>query len=83
LYAAGHEHNLQVIGRSPASLEVVSGAGIYGHTGRAVPVKGTLFARNASGYARLDIPLTGPPRLAIIEVGATGQSHEVFSIRME
>ncbi len=83
LYAAGHEHNLQVIGRSPASLEVVSGAGIYGHTGRAVPVEGTLFARNASGYARLDIPLTGPPRLAIIEVAATGQSHEVFSIRME
>jgi hypothetical protein len=83
LYAAGHEHNLQVIGRSPASLELVSGAGVYGHTGRAVPVKGTLFARNASGYGRLDIPLTGPPRLSIIEVAATGQSHEVFSIRME
>ncbi|HEX2249877.1 MAG TPA: metallophosphoesterase [Gemmatimonadales bacterium] len=83
LYAAGHEHNLQVIERSPASLEVVSGGGIYGHTGRAVPVRGTLFARNASGYARLDIPVTGPPRLAVVEVAAHGGSNEVFSIRME
>jgi Calcineurin-like phosphoesterase len=82
LYAAGHEHNLQVIGRSPAGLELVSGAGIYGHTGRAVPIEGTLFARNASGYARLDIPRSGPARLSIVQVDATGRGEEVFSTRV-
>jgi hypothetical protein len=53
LYAAGHEHNLQVIAGGLARLELVSGSGIYGHSGRAVAVEGTLFARKASGFARL------------------------------
>ncbi len=79
LHAAGHEHNLQVIEAGPARLHLVSGAGIYGHTGRAVPVRGTLFAANASGFARLDIPREGPARLAVLEVDSTGQSREVFS----
>ena len=32
VYAAGHEHNLQVFRRDPAKYLLVSGAGIYGHT---------------------------------------------------
>jgi Calcineurin-like phosphoesterase len=83
LYAAGHEHNLQVIAGGPARLELVSGAGIYGHSGRAVPVRGTLFARNASGFARLEVPWTGPARLAVLEVDAGGRSHEAFSTWVE
>jgi hypothetical protein len=79
LYAAGHEHNLQVLTGGSARLELVSGAGIYGHTGEAVPIQGTLFARDASGFARLDIPRAGPARLAILEVNADGGSREVFS----
>jgi hypothetical protein len=79
LYAAGHEHNLQVLTGGAARLELVSGAGIYGHTGEAVPIRGTLFARAASGFARLDIPRAGPARLAILEVDAAGGSREVFS----
>jgi hypothetical protein len=79
LYAAGHEHNLQVLTGGSARLELVSGAGIYGHTGEAVPIRGTLFARDASGFARLDIPRAGPARLAILEVDADGGSREVFS----
>ncbi|MEA2722833.1 MAG: hypothetical protein QOH59_604, partial [Gemmatimonadales bacterium] len=59
LYAAGHEHNLQVLSGGPARLELVSGTGIYGHSGVAVPLRGTLFARRASGFARLDIPKAG------------------------
>ena len=83
LYAAGHEHNLQVIEGGPVRLELVSGTGIYGHTGRAVAIEGTLFARKASGFARLDIPSTGQARLAILEVNAAGKSHEVFSTWVE
>ncbi|HEU4680609.1 MAG TPA: metallophosphoesterase [Gemmatimonadales bacterium] len=79
LYAAGHEHNLQVIAGRSARLQLVSGTGYYGHSGRAVPIRGTLFARNASGFARLDVPHSGPSRLALIQVDGAGHGHEVFS----
>jgi hypothetical protein len=79
LYAAGHEHNLQVIANGPARLELVSGSGIYGHTDRVVAVDGTLFARGTSGFARLDIPERGRARLAILQVDSRGNSREVFS----
>ncbi len=83
LVAAGHEHNLQVIRGGPAPLLLVSGSGIYGHSGRAVAIRGTLLARNASGFARLDIPRTGPARLAVLEVDVQGSSREIFSTAVE
>jgi hypothetical protein len=83
LYAAGHEHNLQVLSGGPARLELVSGTGIYGHTGEVVPIRGTLFARRASGFARLDVPKVGRARLAVLEVDAEGGSREVFSTEVQ
>jgi hypothetical protein len=83
LYAAGHEHGLQVIANRIAPLELVSGGGIYGHSGRTVGVRGSLLARKASGFARLDIPRTGPARLSVIEVNRAGQGHEVLSTWVE
>lgn len=83
LYAAGHEHNLQVIAGSPVRLELVSGGGIYGHSGRAASIRGTRFARDASGFARLDVPRTGPARLAVLQVDRAGQSREIFSTFVE
>ena len=83
LYAAGHEHNLQVIAEGPARLELVSGGGIYGHNGPAVRIHGTQFARQASGFARLDVPLEGRARLALLEVDHDGRAQEVFSSWVE
>jgi hypothetical protein len=83
LNAAGHEHNLQVIEGGPARLHLVSGTGIYGHSGRAAPIDGTVFARNASGFARLDIPRAGRARLAVVTVDSTGRGREVFSTWVE
>jgi len=79
LYAAGHEHNLEVIAGGPVPLQLVSGGGIYQHTDRAANIRGTLYAKEASGFARLDVPSAGPARLAVLTVTADGQSHEVFS----
>jgi len=79
LYAAGHEHNLQVIAGGPVPLQLVSGGGIYQHTEKAANIRGTLYAKEASGFARLDVPSAGPARLAVLTVTADGQSHEVFS----
>ena len=61
----------------------MSGAGIYGHTGETVRIRGTLFARQASGFARLDVPRVGRARLAVLEVDAEGGSREVFSTGVE
>ena len=83
LQAAGHEHNLQVIKGGPARLHLVSGTGIYDHSGPAVAIRGTLFARRASGFARLDIPRTGRARLAVITVDEMGRREEVFSTWVE
>jgi len=83
LYAAGHDHNLQVLTGGSARLELVSGAGIYGHTGDALHIGGSLFASRASGFARLDVPRAGPARLAVLEVDSEGGSREVFSTEVE
>lgn len=83
LYASGHDHNLQVIRAGPARLNLVSGAGIYGHTTEVSRIHGTLFARDVSGFARLDVPRSGPARLAVLEVDRAGNSHEIFSSWVE
>ena len=78
-YAAGHEHNLQVIRRKGAEYLLVSGTGFYGHTSRTAPDEDTLFARVASGYMRLDFSPTGEVRLAVTVVDASGTPQEAFS----
>lgn len=78
-YAAGHEHNLQVIRRKGAEYLLVSGTGFYGHTSRIAPDEDTLFARMASGYMRLDFSATGEVRLAVTVVDASGTPQEAFS----
>jgi hypothetical protein len=83
LYTAGHDHNLQVIAGGAVPLELVSGAGIYGHSGRASRIHGSLFAKEASGFGRLDLPASGRGRLAVIEVDRAGNGHEVFSTWVE
>jgi hypothetical protein len=38
-----------------------------------------LFADDASGFARLDVPRKGAARLAVLAVDSAGQSREIFS----
>jgi hypothetical protein len=83
LYAAGHDHNLQVIAGGAVRLELVSGGGIYGHNGRAVRIHGSRFAKQASGFGRLDIDTSGRGRLAVIEVDRAGNGREAFSTWVE
>lgn len=83
LYASGHDHNLQVIAGGPAPLNLISGAGTYGHTTDVSRIHGTLFARDASGFARLDVPRSGRARLAVLQVDSTGRCREVFSTWVE
>jgi hypothetical protein len=88
--ASGHDHDLQVIrGGRPeitnAGYQLVSGAGILGHSGLVRKVKGSLFEREAGGFMRLDFTRDGRVRLSVTTVVPEGKrpagvSPEVFSL---
>jgi len=83
IYAAGHDHNLQVIAGKDAKYLLVSGAGYYGHVSRTVWTKETLFAREASGYMTLEIEAAGPPRLGVTTVDAAGKTNEAWAAALQ
>ena len=90
MIASGHDHDLQVIrgGRSGitcAGYQLVSGAGILGHSSVVRDIDGSLFQREAAGFMRLDVTRDGGcasrsrrwyPRAS----GRIGESAEVFSM---
>jgi hypothetical protein len=83
LFAAGHEHNLQVFRRDPAHYLVVSGAGIYGHTTPTRAITGVRYIREASGYQRVHFRHDGGARLSVMVVDANGDAHEDFAEWLE
>jgi hypothetical protein len=67
-----------------AGYQLVSGAGILGHSSLVRNIEGTLFAREAAGFMRLDITRDGRVRLSVTTVvpegtRAKGESAEVYS----
>ena len=88
--ASGHDHDLQVIrgGRSGitwAGYQLVSGAGILGHSSVVRDIDGTLFHREAAGFMRLDVTRNGRMRLSVTTVvpegeRPIGESAEVYSL---
>jgi hypothetical protein len=88
--ASGHDHDLQVIrGGKPevtsAKYQLVSGAGILGHSSLVRGIPGSLFEREAAGFMRLDFTRSGRVRLSVTTVvpqggRPEGESAEVFSM---
>ncbi|HEU4629566.1 MAG TPA: metallophosphoesterase [Gemmatimonadaceae bacterium] len=81
LYAAGHDHDLQVLrgvgGPAPvARYLAVSGAGIFGHQTRVRCLDESLVALQAPGFMRLDVLTDGSARLAVLTVDADGVPAE-------
>lgn len=83
IYAAGHEHNLQILRGDAARFLVVSGTGIYGHLTPVQVILDTLYARAASGFVRLTIRPDRWSRLAVYEVDASGTAAETYSFWIE
>lgn len=83
VYAAGHEHNLQVLRRAPAKWLLVSGGGIYNHTTATRAITGTQYTRRASGFMRLSFLRDGRVRLAVLVVDAQGNATEDYSAWIE
>jgi hypothetical protein len=74
LWAAGHEHNLQLFApdaTSPAVL--VSGIGMTRHASPLRKLRGMEQCSTSPGFARIDMPRDGAPRVVLIEVREGGQ----------
>jgi hypothetical protein len=84
LYAAGHDHGLEVFGGGPARYSVVSGGGIFDHTNPFSRHANSLLSLARSGFMRLDVMRDGsPPRLGVHVVDGAGQSREVLALRLD
>jgi hypothetical protein len=72
IYAAGHEHALQLFRGGAARLYAVSGSGTYLHTSPVGCRRASLFAEAASGFMRVESTSDGRVRLTIYTAGEDG-----------
>jgi hypothetical protein len=79
-YAAGHEHNLQVVRDSTFGHVLISGAGYFDHTTRTVYLVESRYAAAASGYMRVDVLTDGRVRLGVMVVEVEDVVSEAFSM---
>lgn len=79
VYAAGHEHALQVFRGTVARWLPVSGSGFFGHGSRVFWSDSTEYASSAGGFMLLDVTREGRFRLAVEEVDRSGTRREVYA----
>lgn len=90
VYAAGHDHSLQVIeGRDTAGTLVVSGSGSSGNVTTTTAIAGTLFAHAYPGFVVIDFygdtadfgDASAPDR-AVLRVIEAGRARPVFEMEL-
>lgn len=79
VFAAGHDHGLQLLRGAAARWQVVSGGGSSGQITFARPVAGTVFAAGAPGFARLDAHAGGAVAITFVGTPASGPVRPLFS----
>lgn len=81
VYAAGHEHTLQVLDKTTHYYHIVSGKGIQKHDEGLTYGENTIFAHRTAGFMRLDFAKNGSIRLGVVEaVQGSDNGEEVFSM---
>lgn len=78
-WAAGHEHNLQVLAGNDVRHVLVSGAGIFGHTKEPQRIPEMRFLSGEPGFLRLEILRDGTARLTVLTVDSKGNLREAFA----
>jgi hypothetical protein len=78
VYAAGHEHTLQVLDRGRRPLLIVSGAGIADHESYVERLPETRLALTSPGFMRADLLRDGRLRIGVI-TGGNGVAEEVWA----
>lgn len=79
LYAAGHEHNLQLLDLPGTEVHVVSGAGTVVRPAAVGREHDTRFASGHAGYVRLDILRDGRAWLQVVVVSKDGVTERPFA----
>ena len=79
LYAAGHEHGLQLLDRGRPPLLAVSGAGIYGHESHVDRIPATRLALATGGFMRVDLLRDGRLRIGVITATRAGDAKEIYA----
>ena len=83
VYAAGHDHNLQLFeGDETALMHVVSGSGSAGKVERVTAVPGTIFAHAVSGFVVLDFVTRNGIGTPVVRVVRTERETPVFQMRV-
>jgi hypothetical protein len=83
VFAAGHEHNLQLLRGVGARYQVISGSGSFGHLTPVRTLATSYYARSVSGFVRLSVLHDGRVRFAAIAVEADGSVREDFTMWLE
>jgi hypothetical protein len=79
IYAAGHDHSLQLIDHGRPPLLAVTGAGTYHHESHVEGVPGTRLALSDAGFMRVDLLRDGRLRVGVMTVDRAGQPREVYA----
>jgi hypothetical protein len=79
IYAAGHEHGLEVHRGPGAEYTLVSGAGSSGQVSALRPSEETVFAMSANGFMRIDFYGDGRARLRVIAVEDNGTTLDSWT----
>ncbi len=80
LYAAGHDHALQVLEGEAVGYVLVSGAGIDSRLSKVTDGPNTLFAHLHTGFMAVDFHQNGEAWLYVVEPDS---EEVVFAIRLE
>jgi hypothetical protein len=84
IYAAGHDHSLQVIeGGEIVGLHVVSGAGSAGRVSTVTSLEGSYFAHAHSGFVVIDFGTRNGEAAAVLRVIETGEPQPVYERELE
>lgn len=84
IFAAGHEHNLQVLRGRSAQYLLVSGAGSYSKAGCAVRMRESDFvSQHRSGFMRVDVLRGGGAFLTVYHFRRNGEGGLVYSRWLE
>jgi hypothetical protein len=81
-YAAGHDHNLQVLRDSSAGVLLVSGGGSRNRAGSIAPYRGTLFARRGRGFMELTVYGDGHAELSVVTVNGNDVPCTCFRMQV-
>lgn len=84
VYAAGHDHNLQVLdAKGAAGIYIVSGAGAPDRVSTVTHLRETVFAHAHPGFVVVDLGTRGGQPVAVLRVIENGKAEPVFEIEIE